>query len=278
MLNPNKIIEKNTDPFPYLIIRDFFDKNFFNEIEKEFPNKEKFIQQKNNVGRMHYDTTFGHNLYQETMNKSNAYKKLHNYIYSDNFIKTFLELFDNEINNEIKNNFLNVDVRNLKINQNPFEVGEIFNKKNLKKKEDLFLYPRLDIGMGEKGYGIKTGGKGIHIDNPQRLISILFYAGGYSNIEGGEHRLWKVNDEKVQIAKEIKPNANLLIASLQNNISYHDVNPITEITGTRNAFYIAISCNNPIWKNIKVNDFNLKYNRNRCKLGFLSKIKKRLFA
>ena len=93
----------------------------------------------------------------------------------------------------------NLDVRNLEINQTPFEVGEIFNKKNLKTKEDFFLYPRLDIGFGEKDYGIKTGGKGIHIDNPQRLISILFYAGGYSNIEGGEHRLWRVNDEKIEI-------------------------------------------------------------------------------
>ena len=278
MLNPNKIIEKNNDPFPYLVIRDFFDKNFYEQIEKEFPKKDKFIQEKDSVGRMHYDTTFGYNLYQETMDKSGAYKELHNYIYSKNFVKTFLDLFDNEINNEIDNDFLNLDVRNLEINQTPFEVGEIFNKKNLKAKEDFFLYPRLDIGFGEKDYGIKTGGKGIHVDNPQRLISILFYAGGYSNIEGGEHRLWRVNDEKIEIAKEIKPNANLLIASLQNNISYHDVNPITEITGTRNAFYIAISCNNPIWKNIKVNDFNLKYNRNRCKLGFLSKIKKRLFA
>ena len=48
------------------------------------------------------------------------------------------------------------------------------------------------------------------------------------------------------IAKTIKPKSNTLIASVQNNISYHDVNPIKEISGTRNAFYIAISCNSPI--------------------------------
>ena len=132
--------------------------------------------------------------------------------------------------------------------------------------------------MGEKGYGIKTGGNGIHVDNPQRLISILFYVGGFSKIKGGEHRLWKFNNKKVQIAKEFKPNSNLLIASLQTNISYHDVNPVTEITGTRNAFYIAISCSNSIWKKVKVNEFNLKHNRNRCKLNFFNKIKKKLFS
>ena len=278
MINPNRIIEKNIDPFPHLLIRDFFDKDFYKEIEKEFPKKNQFLEEKNNVGRMHYDTTYGYNLYRETMNKSGAYKELHNYIYSKNFVKTFLDLFDREINNEIDNKFLNIDVRNLEINNNPYEIGEIFNKKNFTKKNDFFLYPRLDIGLGEKGYGIKTGGSGIHIDNPQRLISILFYAGGFSNIEGGEHRLWKVNGQKIDIEKVIKPDSNLLIASLQNNISYHDVNPITEITGTRNAFYMAISCNNQIWEKVNVNDFNLKYNRNRCKLGFFGKIKKKLFA
>jgi len=102
--------------------------------------------------------------------------------------------------------------------------------------------------------------------------------GGFSKIIGGEHRLWRVIDKKIQIAKEINPESNLLIASLQNNISYHDVNPIKEISETFNAFYIAVSCSNPKRKKIKVNDFNLKHNRNRCKLDFFSRIKKRLFA
>ena len=33
--------------------------------------------------------------------------------------------------------------------------------------------------MGLLNYGKDTGGKGIHVDNPQRLISILLYLGGY---------------------------------------------------------------------------------------------------
>ena len=110
------------------------------------------------------------------------------------------------------------------------------------------------------------------------MISILFYVGGFTKIEGGEHRLWKKFNGEVKISKQIQPKPNLLVASLQNNISYHDVNPITEISGVRNAFYIAISCNNPMWKQVKASEFNLKNNRNRCKQSFLSRIKKRLFA
>jgi len=278
MINPNRIIEKNTDPYPYLIIRNFFKQDFYHKLEKEFPKKNEFLKEKKYVGRMHYDTTFGLGLYEDILNTSETYKKLHNYIYSEDFIKTFLELFDKDIENETINNFLNVDVKKLEIKKEPFEIGgKVFNKKNFKKKEDLFLFSRLDIGSGEAGYGIKTGGGGIHVDNPQRLISILFYVGGFSKINGGEHRLWKVIDKKTKIVREIKPEPNLLIASLQNNISYHDVNPIKEISGTRNAFYIAVSCNSPIWKEVKLNDFNAKYNKNRCKLNFLYKIKKKLF-
>jgi len=42
MFNPNKIIEKNNDPCPHLIIRDFFDKKFYEKLEKEFPKKMLF--------------------------------------------------------------------------------------------------------------------------------------------------------------------------------------------------------------------------------------------
>ena len=120
----------------------------------------------------------------------------------------------------------------------------------------------------------KNGGGGIHIDNPQRLISILFYVGGYTKIEGGEHRIWKTNNDKtnLKIFEEIKPKSNLLIAALQNNDAYHDVNPITLINGTRNAFYMAISSNVPIWKKVRRNKFNLRFNRNRVELSFLQKI------
>ena len=70
---------------------------------------------------MHYDTTFGHSLYQEVINKSQAYKELHNYIYSKEFVKTFLNIFNNEIENEIDNNFLTDDKRHFVSDQISFE-------------------------------------------------------------------------------------------------------------------------------------------------------------
>ena len=117
--------------------------------------------------------------------------------------------------------------------------------------------------MGRKNYGLVNGGKGIHVDNPQRLISMIFYIGGFKKIEGGEFRVWEKKNNEMKISETITPKDNLMIVSLQKNNSYHDVNPVTEIEGTRNAFYIAISSNVKIWKNLKENNFNKTFNKNR---------------
>ena len=89
MLNPDRIIENSTDAFPHAIIKDFLDKNFSKKLKNEFPKKITFIDSKNNAGRIHYNPSFGHTLYQSILSSGNAYSKLHNYIYSDVFIKTF---------------------------------------------------------------------------------------------------------------------------------------------------------------------------------------------
>ena len=70
---------------------------------------------------------------------------------------------------------------------------------------------------------------------------------------------------------------NLLIAGLQNNLAFHDVNPVVSVEGSRNAFYLAISCSVSVWKDVKSNDFNIKYNKNRVKLNIFQKIKKVFF-
>ena len=84
MINKNYKLKKTSDPFPYVVIDDFFSNDFYNELEKFFPKSEKF--KINNVGRMHGDTTFGDDLYNNLMSNSEAYKNLHNWVYSENFI------------------------------------------------------------------------------------------------------------------------------------------------------------------------------------------------
>ena len=267
MINKNHKLTKSNIPFPHVVIENFFDENFYNILEQNFPSEQKFQSIQNKVNRMNYDTTYGDKLYRELVDKNKEYKELHNYIYSNKFINYFLDLFSQNINDEMDKNFMIHNVFNFKKHPEPFEISGIIDKKTHGETNDIkILYPRLDIGMGKENYGVKTGGKGIHIDNPQRLISILFYLGGYKSIDGGDHRIWKVkNDDELEISKIIKPKPNLLIASLQNNVAFHDVYPIKKIDGSRNAFYIAISSSTKIWKDVKEISINKKFNKNRYK-------------
>ena len=278
MLNKNAKVKKRKSPFPYLTIPDFFDQKFYEEIENNFPKIEEFQANLSKVKRMDYDITSGDKLYDDLTSKNESYQKLHQFIYSDHFINLFLNYFKEDLEQERKNNSLLYNVSSSSIRAQPYELNGVIGKKTFTNKGESFLYPRIDIGLGMEGYGKNNGGGGIHIDNPQRLISILFYVGGFDKIKGGEHRIWKRNKDNtdLEIHESIKPASNLLIAGLQTNDAFHDVNPVEEITGSRNAFYLAISSSTPIWHNVKYNKFNSKFNKNRAKPNLLQKILRKL--
>ncbi len=273
MINKDfKLIVKK-DPFPYIVIDDFFETDFYSKLESEFPNSNRF--KTNSVNRMHGDTTFGDELYGTLINNSDTYKSLHNWVYSEEFVEYFLKFFALDIKNQ---NELIDDPVKFKIIPKPTEIGQVFNIGNYEKEENNpFLFPRLDLGYGKESYGVDTGGRGPHIDNPQRLISILIYIGGYKNIKGGEHRIYQKVNNNLKIFDTFKPVGNRLIASLQNNEAFHDVNPVTEIDGQRNAFYLAISSTKKIWKSSKRNKINMMYNKNRVEKSLIKKLLNKFF-
>jgi hypothetical protein len=180
-------------------------------------------------------------------------------------------LFEEEIDDEYKKGNLILDINKIEKVDFPVEGSTSVNIYNIKKNKKKILYPRFDVGVGLKNYGKLTGGGGIHIDNPQRIISIILFIGGYESISGGEHRIWEKKNNELDLFKSIKPEQNLLIASLQTNSAFHDVNPVKNIIGQRNTAYAAISCNSYVWKSIKRNTFNKKYNKNRYKKNITDK-------
>ena len=272
MINKNYTKKIYKKPFPYIIFEDFFEKEYFNELIKDFPKIQLFEKTKNNVGRMHHDITSGEKIYDNLIKESDAYKKMHHFVYSKDFISFFLNQFKKDIILNLKKKDLLHNPFNFKIIEKPYEGKKVIDKNSLTDKDKGSVYSRIDIGIGKKNYGVTTGGGGIHVDNPQRLISLLFYCGGYAHIEGGEHRIWEESNSKMKLKNTIIPKPNMMIVSLQTNVSYHDVNPIKEIIGSRNAFYLAISSSKKIWKDVKYSKFNLHYNKNRCKKNFLKKI------
>ncbi len=211
------------------------------------------------------DATSGNSVYEDFLNKCNSFKLFHEWVYSQDFFKFFIDLFKEDLSEEFDKGSLKVDFKkNVNFHSKPYELSEVLGINNFENKNDgLFFYPRLDVGYGKKNYGLFNGGSGPHIDNPQRLISILIFLGGYKFLQGGEHRIYEKNQNDLQIFESYKPITNRVIASVQNNFAFHDVNPIKKIIGQRNAFYLAISANKKIWIDCENDSLNKKYNPNR---------------
>jgi hypothetical protein len=228
------------DPYPHVVFE-----NALTEIDgfnAEFPTKDRFGP----TIRMDGDLTAGDPGYEELIAQSSLYGALDRQVYSTNFIRVLLELFRPAIQRAYASGQLLVDPFSLKIAPEPVEK-RVSGRAYLGSSEP-FLYPRFDIGYGGVGYGVQNGGRGVHIDNLPRLISILVFVNTPRFMLGGTHRLYGLRGSKPVLKKVYRPVAGLLIASLQSNRAFHDVEPIEKIDGERRGFYMAVSCSRPIWK------------------------------
>jgi hypothetical protein len=246
-------INKYNCPFPHIICDNVFQN--FSELLKCYPTNFS-----NQPIRMHKDLTYGDSAYKSEIFNSTM-KDLHNYVYSKKFIQHFLNIFKDDIQKLYENGQLLHDPLSMKIKAEPYETRDKFiNKSNMHGDNDAFLFPRLDFGLGLSGYGINNGGRGPHVDNVTRLISFMVFFTDQHELDGGEHRLYSVENENLLIKKIINTKKNRMIASLQSNIAFHDVNPL--LRGERRAAYMSISCNSKIWKDYK-SDSLKKLSQNR---------------
>jgi hypothetical protein len=212
------------------------------QLNAEFPSKDCFGP----AIRMDGDLTAGDVAYEHLISRSTAYRALHRQVYSAEFIKSFLDLFRPQILSAYESGQLLANPLALPIVPEPIEKR--VSGHSFVGGADPFLYPRFDIGYGGIGYGRDNGGRGIHIDNLPRLISILVFLNKPQSMVGGTHRLYGLRGSEPVLQKIYHPAAGLLIASLQSNRAFHDVDPITKIEGERRAFYMAVSCSEPIWR------------------------------
>lgn len=228
------------DPYPHVVFENALDE--IRGLNVEFPLKDRFGP----TIRMDGDLTAGDPGYEELISQSSAYGALHRQVYSTEFIRVFLELFRSPMQRAYENGQLLANPFALKIVPEPIEKR--VSGRSLVGGADPFLYPRFDIGYGGAGYGLHNGGGGIHVDNLPRLISILVFLNTPQSMVGGTHRLYGLRRSKPVLRKVYHPISGLLIASLQSNRAFHDVEPIAKIDGERRAFYMAVSCSEPVWK------------------------------
>ena len=101
---------------------------------------------------MDFDTTYGDQLYNKLIFENTFFKLFHNYIYSNEFINYFLNIFREDIKNETQLGFLSEDVSNLEINPQPYEMGAIISKNEIKKEKKKISIPK--IGYWNRCRGI----------------------------------------------------------------------------------------------------------------------------
>ena len=238
------------DPYTHLICDNFL-KDYQN-YDESFP-----LDLLSNPIRMDRDLTYGDKNYEKI--HQTTFKQLHNYIYSENFIKDFLEIFKKEFDKKFDNGELLYNPFELKIKSQPYEMRNFISRNN-NINDEVFLFPRMDFGVGYAGYGYSNGGRGIHTDNVTRLISIMLFFTDQKDLRKGEHLLYEVEGKIPKIKKKVELKKNRLLASIQSNDAYHAVDPL--LSGERRAIYMSISCSSKIWKDYE-DPFLRKLSQNR---------------
>lgn len=66
-----------------------------------------------------------------------------------------------------------MDPRTLPIRPEPYEKREELIGYSNVTRDESFLFPQLDIGIGKLHYGVDNGNGGIHVDNLILLVSVL---------------------------------------------------------------------------------------------------------
>jgi hypothetical protein len=227
-------------PYPHIVFENALVAT--DRFNAEFPTKERFGP----TIRMDGDLTVGDPAYEELVSRSSVWGALHRQVYSKPFMEVFLGLFRRQIQLAYERGELLANPNTLTIVSEPVE--QRVGGRSFVGGKEPFLYPRFDIGYGGVGYGLENGGRGIHIDNLPRLISILVFLNKPTSMTGGAHRLYGLRRGNPVLERVYLPTAGLMIASLQSNRAFHDVEPIAAIDGERRAFYMAVSCSQPIWR------------------------------
>ena len=264
----------------YKVIENFINEN---ECRQLIEDNEKLLEIKsereviNNNRQMIISTSITYN---ELLNKSKNWQKLHEKINSHQFYQECLKNFDLDQNQfELKNFFFKKELSNIEkkykslVNKrfSYLESGTLFKlllfrtykqilfkiKFLFKKKINLELL--FDFSISQKGYK-----REIHRDSDSRIIVFLLYLNSLKNKEeGGDLNLHELvtndkenipaqpKDEDCRIVKTFSPKAGNLVLFLNTAEAFHSV---SEMIGEEKRYflygsYTALNKKNPLIKN-----------------------------
>lgn len=253
-------------PFPYLVIDNALNEEDFERITKEIPSKE-FIegvkqQYSDNGYGKRYDISSRQSDFYDMIEKSPTWKKLYDYLYSKEFLNEVDKVFGDEVS-RMGGLFQTRKLRlvpgryNAHTYKEPgiFRVRKIGRKLKEVMKNNVFV--EAGLAIGNEGYWREA-----HVDNRNRIASMLIYFNGREDFDGGDLVLYKskkerplesygkkLADEEAEAFETVEPKKNRVAMFLCSNNSFHGVVPVKEKNAPRKFSYIGItSISSHIWK------------------------------
>ena len=264
MINLNKI-EKFINPYPIVVVDNFFNDEFLKKILDDFPTFKEFIKFKKTMVNRHFLSNENPDFF-SYINKHRSFEEFYYKINSSLFYNDILNLLVDKNSLEYKK------FKNLNFNQNYFvkkkfefnlihyfrQFTQLLPRNNflniLRNKTKSLLYKkkngintyylRLDISSASDGYNRKP-----HKDSDGTIIAFLIYLEDKDKI-GGSGGNFIVNDNNMNNIIELEPKKNRAVFFLSNSNSYHSVSEMKNTKEWRKFIYGGFtSVDKNIWSN-----------------------------
>ena len=235
-VNNLKIEEQIFTPYPIIIYSNFLDNNQLNILKDSLKRKDTNFD-KNVMGGRKIIFKGSYN-FEKYSNNNKIAAEIVNF-FDDTSVFSF---FYKNLNNLKKKNpnYFNLENENFKFfkdyinrkNSFFFRIKNKFLKNFSILNKNCCIYCDLDFSVAGKGYEREP-----HHDRDDRVLNFLFYINSYKNGNGGNFQIFKYKSEPrnylrqpllndLNIIKEIKPTAGLLITFFSYPNSIHGVEKI----------------------------------------------------
>ena len=241
LLKKFKKSDLHLENFPYILIENALDEEFYNELSNNFPKFESFTDDQNIKENTRY-----HINSENYIGTSPAWKEFLEYHSSIEFFKSIISIFNNEIQNSKNENLLNL------LSKKNLKTG--YTKKDLKEKK-IDIYHDVSININTKVSENKPTVRTPHLDNPSKIYGGLFYMRNpRDKCKGGDLEIYKFKDKKKYIGKavpsrfiqkvsQVDYKENNLVIFLNTDDSIHGVTQRTATKLSRRFIYFHAESN-----------------------------------
>jgi hypothetical protein len=251
-VTPDDIV---AEPYPHALKQGILRQDFFDELLASFPPDQYFDNRPTWMGaRTGRDFYQGDSGFDKFIQNTPAWKELHSYINSTEFVDYTLALFGPYL----KEFGCRLDPAQAKLVDYQESRTSTWIRARLARwlgggratnPNDLFM--RFDIEQSDRGYK-----KPVHCDNPSRVASFLVYFcdADKLGLQGGDLRIHEHIEKKApsdyerhpkesdtRVVLTIRPKENLGAFFLCSNNSYHSVTEMKAADAYRKFIYLNVS-------------------------------------